>query len=221
VISLSDPIVGSVRLIETGEHFVDLGEAGDLVLVDRTRSVVSNSNRHFLKVRVGVADRLDVAARALSDQGLHLQVKEGYRPLSLQRTYFERHLSKLRTEYPLASEALLIELTSRYAAPPEVAAHPTGAAVDLTLANFEGAELNMGSVLNATDEESSGACYTASQFISRRARENRQLLTDAMTGAGFVNYPSEWWHWSYGDRYWAVVSGQPHAIYGPVEEERL
>jgi D-alanyl-D-alanine dipeptidase len=42
-----------------------------------------------------------------------------------------------------------------------------------------------------------------------------------MTGAGFVNYPSEWWHWSYGDRYWAVVTGEPHAIYGPVEEELL
>jgi D-alanyl-D-alanine dipeptidase len=221
VISLSDPVVRSVKLIETGEHFVDLGDASNLILVDRTRKVVSNPSTHFLKVRVGVAERLTLAAQTLSLQGLRLLVVEGYRPLSLQRTYFDRRLSKLQTEYPSASRALLIELTSRYAAPPEVAAHPTGAAVDLTLATLEGVPLDMGSVLNATDEESSGACYTACPFISRPVRDNRQLLADAMTGAGFVNYPSEWWHWSYGDRYWAVVTGEPHAIYGPVEEELL
>jgi D-alanyl-D-alanine dipeptidase len=30
-----------------------------------------------------------------------------------------------------------------------------------------------------------------------------------MCGAGFVNYPPEWWHWSYGDKYWAFISGRP------------
>jgi hypothetical protein len=24
-----------------------------------------------------------------------------------------------------------------------------------------------------------------------------------MQAHGFVNYPTEWWHFSYGDRYWA------------------
>lgn len=221
MISLSDPVVRSVKLVETGEHFVDLADADDFVLVDHARRVVSNRSRHFSKVRAGVAERLMIAARMLSDRKLHLVVKEGYRPLALQRTYFDRRLSTLRTENPSASESLLIELASRYAAPPEVAAHPTGAAVDLTLATREGIELEMGSVLNATDEESSGACYTACQLISRQARDNRELLANAMHSAGFVNYPSEWWHWSYGDRYWAVISGEPHAIYGPIEEECL
>ena len=36
-----------------------------------------------------------------------------------------------------------------------------------------------------------------------------------MTATGFVNYPSEWWHWSYGDRYWAFIAGPSHARYGP------
>lgn len=44
----------------------------------------------------------------------------------------------------------------------------------------------MGSVLNATDEESSGVCYTACRFISRQAQGNRQLLATAMIAAGFV-----------------------------------
>ncbi|WP_329601537.1 MULTISPECIES: hypothetical protein [Burkholderia] len=43
----------------------------------------------------------------------------------------------------------------------------------------------------------------------------------ALTRAGFTNYPSEWWHWSFGDRYWAVTQNESHAIYGPVEESML
>ncbi|MEK8108013.1 hypothetical protein NKG94_28990 [Micromonospora sp. M12] len=32
-----------------------------------------------------------------------------------------------------------------------------------------------------------------------------------------VNYPTEWWHWSYGDRYWALMTGAPQTRYGPVD----
>ena len=28
-----------------------------------------------------------------------------------------------------------------------------------------------------------------------------------LSAAGLVNYPTEWWHWSYGDRYWALATG--------------
>ena len=38
-----------------------------------------------------------------------------------------------------------------------------------------------------------------------------------LTWSGFVNYPTEWWHWSYGDRYWALTTGAAAALYGPVE----
>ncbi len=47
------------------------------------------------------------------------------------------------------------------------------------------------------------------------------MLIAALTGAGLTHYPSEWWHWSFGDRYWAVMRDQSHAIYGPVEENML
>jgi D-alanyl-D-alanine dipeptidase len=40
-------------------------------------------------------------------------------------------------------------------------------------------------------------------------------LAAALSAAGFVNYPTEWWHWSYGDRYWAMVTGEPAALYAP------
>jgi hypothetical protein len=36
-----------------------------------------------------------------------------------------------------------------------------------------------------------------------------------MGSAGFINYSTEWWHWSYGDRYWALITKADSAIYGP------
>jgi D-alanyl-D-alanine dipeptidase len=35
-----------------------------------------------------------------------------------------------------------------------------------------------------------------------------------MRATGFVNYPTEWWHWSYGDRYWAYALGKRIAFFG-------
>ncbi|CAB3961353.1 dipeptidase [Burkholderia aenigmatica] len=221
VISLSDPVVRSIALLESHEGFVDLAGFHDRIAVVPNPDDVANKSPHFLKVRRGVAERLIAAAHALPDN-LRLYVKEGYRPLALQRHYFTKHLAHLRrTLNPLPDEHTLVALSSHYVAPPEVAAHPTGAAVDLTLISPDGIELDMGCVLDATNQESSGACYTHNPFISRAAARNRQVLIAALTGAGFTNYPSEWWHWSFGDRYWAVMHDQSHAIYGPVEEDML
>jgi D-alanyl-D-alanine dipeptidase len=44
---------------------------------------------------------------------------------------------------------------------------------------------------------------------------NRDLLAAALATAGLINYRTEWWHWSYGDRYWALMTNQPAALYGP------
>jgi len=52
------------------------------------------------------------------------------------------------------------------------------------------------------------------------ARANRQLLCQVLSSVGLVNYPTEWWHWSYGDRYWALSTGAPPACYGSVAAVR-
>ncbi|WP_315856680.1 D-alanyl-D-alanine carboxypeptidase family protein [Burkholderia ambifaria] len=121
--------------------------------------MVANKSPHFVKIRRSVAERLAAAARTLP-ASLRL-VNEGYRPLALQRDYFTAHLARLcRTLNPLPSDEALHELANHYVAPPGVAAHPTGAAVDLTLISADAIEADMGTIMNATDQESSGACYT-------------------------------------------------------------
>ena len=60
---------------------------------------------------------------------------------------------------------------------------------------------------------------TASTTISPYAHKNRKIMSTALTTVGFTNMPFEYWHWSYGDRYWAFLNHNPCALYGTVQQE--
>ncbi|MCL6733575.1 M15 family metallopeptidase [Streptomyces neyagawaensis] len=212
IILMSDPEVARVPVRDCGEPLVDLREL-PFVVVDPRQADPAGA---FAHLREGVAWRLARAARLLPD-GLRLLVTEGYRPLSLQIEYFEAYAAELRLANPDWPEEYLREQTSRSLSPPEIGPHVAGAAVDLTLCTATGEELDMGTAVDASPEESDDACYTDAPHISEAARGNRRILSAALTTAGLVNYPTEWWHWSYGDRYWALMTGAPGALYGPAE----
>ena len=59
-------------------------------------------------------------------------------------------------------------------------------------------------------------CMTHSKIISKEAQNNRKLLLTILEQQGFINYPNEWWHFSYGDRYWAYYQSDKQAIYGSI-----
>jgi D-alanyl-D-alanine dipeptidase len=210
IITLSDPRVAATAVAECGEPLVDLRDGGRLRLDDRQADDAGS----FARLRSGALQRL-LRAQRLLPAGVRFLVVEGYRPPDLQRRYFEQYAATLRRAHPGAPRERIRELASAYISPPEVAPHVSGGAIDLTLCDAEGAELPMGTEVNATPEESEGACRTAAAGITAEARENRALLGGVLSAAGFVNYPTEWWHWSYGDRYWALLTGAPAARYGP------
>lgn len=208
VVLMADPRVTAIEVIDNGDVLVDVRDSGLPV-----SSYRADSTGAFAHVRAEVMGRLLRAADALP-AGLRLLIIEGYRSPSLQRQYFDAYLSSLRPAHPDSDDQRLRQLTSRYVSPPEIAPHSAGAAVDLTLCTDDGREVDFGTRVNANPEESNGACYTDHPSISETARGNRAVLGAALRSAGFVNYPTEWWHWSYGDRYWAMVTGAPTAIYG-------
>jgi D-alanyl-D-alanine dipeptidase len=210
IVLMSDPAVAAIPVSDNGEPLTDLRTRGLRLSADKADDAYD-----FAHARSGVADRLLAAQDALP-RGLRLLVAEGYRPPALQRRYFEEYLGSLRSARPGDDGRTLWALASRYVSPPEIAPHSAGAAIDLTLCTDDGQELDMGTIMNANPEESGGACYTSHPSISEHARRNRATLAAALGGAGFVNYPTEWWHWSYGDRYWAVTTGAGNARYGPV-----
>jgi D-alanyl-D-alanine dipeptidase len=49
------------------------------------------------------------------------------------------------------------------------------------------------------------------------ARRHHDILTSAINATGFIDYPTEWWCWSYGGRYWAFQSDQGTTLYGSSE----
>ncbi|MGW2474382.1 M15 family metallopeptidase [Streptomyces sp. NPDC001665] len=212
IVLMSDPKVAAIPVAECGERLVDVRTTGSL-LVDARKQDPADS---FAYLREGVLDRL-LKAQARLPQDLRLLFVEGYRAPSLQRKYFEEYASQLRAVHPEWSAQQIHSAASRYVSPPDIAPHSAGAAVDLTLADADGNELDLGTRMNANPEESEGACYTHTANISEEARAHRRLLGSVMTSAGLVNYPTEWWHWSFGDRYWALTTGNPTAHYGPKE----
>jgi len=209
VVLIADPRVSAIPVRDNGQELVDVRDRGL-----RVSSLRADDAGIFAHLRTGLADRLLRAAEALP-AGVQLLIIEGYRPPALQRQYFDDYLNSLRAAGPSGDPERLRVLASRHVSPPEVAPHCAGAAVDLTLCTEEGLELDLGTPINATPEQSAGACYTDHPSVAGQARRNRAVLAQALRPAGLVNYPTEWWHWSYGDRYWALVTGAPQAIYGP------
>jgi D-alanyl-D-alanine dipeptidase len=202
---LSDPRVSAVPVRDVGEPLTELDE--------------SFGHSHAL-VRASVARRL-VLARDELPQGVGLRVIAGYRTAAAQRAIISSYAAGLRIAHPAIGTAELERLTSRFVAPLAVAPHVAGAAADLTLVDSAGRELDLGTPVDATPEQSEGACYFDAPQVSGLAQANRDLLARVLRGAGLVNYPTEWWHWSYGDRYWALMTGAPAALYGPVASDRV
>jgi len=172
---------------------------------------VLTSGQQF--ARETVADRLALADTFLP-AGIRLHVVEGLRPVESQQAIWDGYRAELEHLHPGLAAHEVDRLASRFVSPIEVAPHVAGAAVDLTLVGAHG-PLDLGTPIDATPEQSSGACFFAAANISREARTNRSLLADVLTAAGLVNYPTEWWHWSFGDRYWAFAEDRPNALYGP------
>ncbi|MBI5079423.1 hypothetical protein HZB06_02000, partial [Candidatus Wolfebacteria bacterium] len=90
--------------------------------------------------------------------------------------------------------------------------HQTGGAVDVTLGDVDGKELFLGTEIHGFSDKTP----INSKNIAKNDKIKREILCNAMMKAGFVNYPAEWWHYSFGDKLWAAYSRKKKAFYGPV-----
>jgi D-alanyl-D-alanine dipeptidase len=219
IVLMNDIRIRQVKLLDNGEVFVDILQKPNHLHVDESRSQIGNHTIYYASVRRAVSEKL-IAAQASLAKNVNLLIKECFRPLSLQKLFYERWLSKVASNHPDWTPDQLRQEASVWVAPIEVAPHSTGGAVDLTLMDGNGHELDMGTTFNANPIETRDAIYFMASGISSLARKNRSILKEAMESVGFVNYPTEWWHWSYGDRYWAFATKQQEAFYGSVEKPK-
>ncbi|MFC5459956.1 M15 family metallopeptidase [Massilia niabensis] len=81
--------------------------------------------------------------------------------------------------------------------------HSYGMALDVTILDPQGAELDMGTGFDDMTELSHPALeegFLACGKLREAQVANRRLLRDTMFGAGFVGINTEWWHFDCGDR---------------------
>ena len=218
IILIGDPRIKDIPVVENNEPLIDLRTEFSTLQFDLERVHVQKESKSISYARREVGSRL-VEAQKFLPPNLRLLVKECHRPMSVQKDFWNGYYAYVQKRFPSWTPEQVYDECSKLSAPLEVAPHTTGGAVDLTLIDQDGHWLEMGTEFNASPLETQNATYTDAENISSVAQTNRQILADAMSSVGFVNYPTEWWHWSYGDKYWAYITKHPHALYGSQEIE--
>ena len=126
-------------------------------------------------VRYAVAVRLDSIQKELEQIGLGLKIFDGFRPIVIQKKMWE------------------VMPDSRYVANPYDGGsrHNRGAAVDISLVDSGGKELDM-----PTDfDDFSQTAHHSYQNLSTTKKRNRWILRTIMEKYGFSPISSEWWHY--------------------------
>lgn len=165
-----------------------------------TGSVIYDFQDVYL--RYGTVKKLMAVQEELRPMGLRLKLWDGFRPVSAQFRLWEI--------YP----------DDTYVANPNVgySNHSRGNAIDLTLADSEGKELEMPTAF----DDFSGKADRNYAEIAELPRSNALLLQSTMEKHGFQGYYGEWWHFNDTVRYdvesvfdpgvialWQVSPGDP------------
>ncbi|MDD5249855.1 MAG: M15 family metallopeptidase [Rhodocyclaceae bacterium] len=234
----------TVAIEECGEPLVDI--PGELFSFTRPHPYAAlgapygEASPWLLRRRVLAALLQAQAELAACRPGWRLKLFDAYRPVPVQAfmVWREFRLQAERAGRSLAAYQNPAELQARDAdlyrllaatvfefwgvpsddprTPPP---HGTGAAVDLTLEDASGREIDMGSPIDETTARSYPDHFAnAAAPFMQAFHDNRQLLDKVMTAAGFRRHRHEWWHFSLGDQMWAWAQGKAAAaVYGRAE----
>ncbi|MBD0268697.1 MAG: D-alanyl-D-alanine dipeptidase [Cyanobacteria bacterium Co-bin8] len=174
-------------------------------------------------LRQGVLAALLQAQATLAAEypGWRIRVFDAFRPVAVQQfmvDYTFRELVQIQglDEADLSDDqrqALTAQVYQFWAPPsPDPAMpppHSTGAAVDVTLVDQRGSEVDMGSPIDEISARSFPDHFAGSDDPSEQQwHRHRTLLNRVMVAAGFRRHPQEWWHFSLGDQLWTWLSFQ-------------
>jgi len=216
--------IRSIKIKECGEKLVPLSLYPERILV-RSQYFLQGVEGALAEcfARESVLKRLIESSKMLPE-GFKLVIFDVWRPVEVQRGLFNKYKEEIKKEMSNKSE--ITKLALQFVAlpsddPNKPPPHNTGGAADLTIADFEGRYLSMGTEFDETTEKSKTTYYEElfekGKSLTKEeieALKNRRLLYNIMTSAGFTNYPEEWWHFDYGNQNWAWVKGESYAIYG-------
>lgn len=143
-----------------------------------------------LYLQQDVAERLSRSQAYL--QQLHpnysLLVYDGVRPVDVQKRMWDALDS-----IPIAERGKFVSNPKNHSV------HNYGAAIDLTIVDENQRPLDMGTGYDDSRKiayPSLEQQYLASGELSKQQVDNRKLLRKVMSHQGFLNIPSEWWHFN-------------------------
>lgn len=198
---LPSDYINAIPVAESSEPIVEVPDG----IIDKTDDKV------FVG-RKGMIERLTTAARIVSEQGYRLHIFQTYRSPQEQAEKRTKLYEETKAQYPDYPEDKILRMLNVGVAGVG-GGHQTGGAVDLSLCDKDGKEIDMGTQYREFNPKTP----TRYKGLNCEQQRNRVILLKAMQSAGFVNYPAEWWHYSYGDRMWAAYSNRRTAIYGVLD----
>lgn len=208
-----------VKIKENGEKmlFAPNHLRPDIFIDVSDRNVfVSNKKSFFL--RKGVIDRLNKAQEILP-KGHHLLLCDLFRTEKDVWKLYRAYSAELKQrENFLSKEEIDIKIRNILAMPDDPAppGHMTGGAVDVVLADSNKKRIPLKIDYKKLPREKQ--MFTFCQELPTRIKKKRMILYEAMIAVGFNNYLREYWHYSYGDAYWAVKRKIKIAVYGIPKE---
>ena len=131
-----------------------------------------------------------------------------------------KYWKKLKAAHPQWPEDQLHKQTATYVGvatdPNSIPLHSTGGAVDLTIVDEKGIELDMGTEFDHFGPKAAALYYETTEEKAL-IRDNRRLLRNALSEVGFRFDEDEWWHFDYGNQIWAGAFNKSKAIYGEIK----
>ena len=205
----------NVTSVDNKEKLVSLNTAANSVVARYIKQDMVPLYGSDILVRESVAKKLFEAQNALHRKhaGWQFLIVYGYRSPDVQQQYFLERKKEL-SDRGVPTDRLEEEV-HKLVAVPEVAGHPTGGAIDVTIIDRDsGSEIDMGG--HIADFKNLDLIPTYSGLIAEAQLKNRLLLHSLLTGVGFAPFYGEWWHFSYGDKEWAFFYDRPNAVYDQI-----
>lgn len=215
------PLSKNVKIEESHEKLVTL-DADEFVLEPMYFKWGHNKTPE-MQLRKGVVEKLGKAKDILrmidGCEAWNIKIWDGYRTLRTQKLLYDEYYDRLKIENPDWNHNQLCKAVEIFISPPShdpalPSPHNTGGSIDLTLVDENLAEIDMGTPF---DEFTERAFTMHFKKDGNKVHANRVLLKSVMEGAGFTNYPEEWWHYDYGNPLWAETTGKMVAMYGSAE----
>ena len=128
-------------------------------------------------LRKEVADALIKTNKIFIERGCRIKFFDCYRPLDVQKIMWKIYPDARYVANPHASGSI----------------HNRGGAVDITLVDMKGNELDMGTTFDHFGKEAHHS-YTE---LSNTVLDNRKLLKTIMEANGFSSISYEWWHYNH------------------------